>query len=79
MSWKLSAREASGTPFNELGDYPNLAGAARKILETENDQQPALFFRLYVDPAFGPSDTEVLCRLEYQSPTRFYLLKRSAH
>jgi hypothetical protein len=79
MSWKLAARGDRGTPFAALGDYASLADAARKILETENDQNGALFFRVSVDPLRGATEAEALCRLEYQSERRLYLLTRKSH
>lgn len=77
--WKLTARGERGTPFAELGNFASIDDAARTILATENTPNGAIFFRVYVDPTRPPSDAEVLSRLEYQSPKRFYLLTRSAH
>jgi len=69
-------RGERGSPFTELGSYANLCDAARVILETEDDRLGAIFFRVYVWPSSEPSDAEVLSRLEYQSPKRYYLLTR---
>lgn len=70
--------------FEEIGAYPTIADAARQILKLEGSSGFALFFRVYVD-TFGTltngdtSDAEFLSRLEYQSPTRFYLLTHSTN
>jgi hypothetical protein len=61
----------------ELGEFQNISDAARRVLELEGDRHGALFFRVYVDPPFGKSDAEILCRLEYQSAKGFYLLQRA--
>jgi hypothetical protein len=82
--WQLMARGARGTPFEEIGAYPTIADAASHILKLEGGSDFALFFRVYVD-TFGTltnddtSDAAFLSRLEYQSPTRFYLLTRSTN
>jgi hypothetical protein len=79
--WKLIARGERETPFAELGSFASIDQAAQTIIKTEDDAGAtgAIFFRVYVDPTRTPSDAEVLSRLEYQSTTRFYLLKRDAH
>jgi hypothetical protein len=47
--WKLTARGASGTPFEEMGAYGSIADAARHILKLEGGIDIALFFSIYVD------------------------------
>jgi hypothetical protein len=77
--WKLVMRGERGTPLVDVGSYASIGDAAEVILNTEGNPLGALFFRVYVDPPMGASDAEVLSRLEYQSPKRFYLLTREAH
>jgi hypothetical protein len=75
--WKLSRRDNKIKQWSELGEFQNISDAARRVLELEGDRLGALFFRVYVDPPFGKSDAEILCRLEYQSAKGFYLLQRA--
>ena len=78
--WKLTARGARGTPFAEIGSYASIAEAAEVIRKMENDGNWWIFFRVPVDTfkEEPPSDADVLSYLEYQSPTRYYVLERSA-
>jgi hypothetical protein len=77
--WKLTARAERGSAFAELGSFASIGDAARTILKTGDDPHGATFFRVYANPLRAPSDAEALCRLEYQSTKRFYLLTRNAH
>jgi hypothetical protein len=79
--WKLIACGARGTPFADIGNYASLVEVAEAIEKMENDQDGPRFFRVYVDTwqEEHPSDADVLSRLEYQSPTRFYLITRNAN
>ena len=54
--------------------------AARRVLELEgNPKGGALFFEVYVDPdprTGHTQDADVLSRLDYRTPKRFYILER---
>jgi hypothetical protein len=77
--WKLSMRGEKVREWTELGSFESINHAAQRVLELEGRRLGSLFFRLYVDPPFGKSDTEVLSRLEYQSERAFYVLTHIAH
>jgi hypothetical protein len=81
--WKLIARGKRGTPFEDLGQFASIGGAARRILEIEDKPSGAIFFRVYVDPINPLFDTDddaaTLSHLEYQSVERYYQLTRDSH
>ena len=78
--WKLVARGARGTPFNELGQFASITEAAEVIAKRENEQG-FVFFRVSADiwREKPESDAEILSCLEYQSPTHYYALTREAN
>ena len=59
--WKLRGRDNRIKQWSEYGEFHNIADAAKRILELEDDPNGALFF-------------EILSRLEYQSEKGFYLV-----
>jgi hypothetical protein len=80
--WKLRGRDNKIRQWADLGEFPNIVDAAKRILELEGDPTGALFFQTYVDPnpltaVTGTADAEILSRLEYQSRKGFYLLERT--
>jgi hypothetical protein len=74
---KLSGRGNKILHWAELVEFQSISDAARRVLELEGDPVGVLFFRVYVDSPGEKSDTELLCRLEYQSEKGFYLLQRA--
>lgn len=73
--WQLSVR--GQTPnWTDLGTFPGIGLAARRVLELEGDPTPAIFFRVFADPTMDTSDADILSRLEYQGVKGFYLLTR---
>jgi hypothetical protein len=79
--WKLRGRDNKIKRWSELGEFQNIADAAKHILELEEDGNGALFFRIYVDPnplTGETQDAKILSRLEYQSDKGFYLLEHTA-
>lgn len=80
--WRLTMRGERGSAWVEVGSFESIASAALRIIKLESKpSQPAgsIFFRVYADPLMEKSDAEILSRLEYQSPTNFYLLERQAN
>jgi hypothetical protein len=78
--WKLSMRDNhKARQWAELGSFRSIEDAAQCVLHHEGKSLSALFFRVYVDPISGNSDSEILSRLEYQSDQAFYLLQRASH
>lgn len=76
--WKLTARGARGTPFEEIGTYGSLTEAADAILKMENDWAVYFPFEVLVNTHKPSSDADALSCLTYQGKAHYYVLTRSA-
>ena len=62
--WHLSMRGEKVREWTELGEFQSISDAASRVRKLEGNLNPAIFFRVYVDPLIAKA---------------FYLLTRRAN